>query len=304
MRYRAAWTLAELLIVLAILALLASILMPSLAAAKRRARLAVCASNLHQIHHALLTYSLRHNKHLPPFAFSNHAGDLPLSGQWGGASRPGDPDVFGRRGVGCVNLWSLVREELLTPPVLVCAGADGGVLAGTAGAFPHTEQFSTYCLRFPTSPALFRTAPGLANYGDGTALGIYAQAAGGQEIRVGTHYEMVPLLRMDGVYPSAAGLVAGEFEPGRSVLVSDGFWRQRIRQTAPGTPGVGGWPVRDGWTHDGTFNTLTGCGAVWQVSDDGTIAANSLPLGGSLPDDGLHYATYAERVWAYFDATR
>jgi prepilin-type N-terminal cleavage/methylation domain-containing protein/prepilin-type processing-associated H-X9-DG protein len=56
-RQKRGFTLIELLVVVAIIALLISILVPSLARAKRNAKRAVCASNLHQIGLAIPAYA-------------------------------------------------------------------------------------------------------------------------------------------------------------------------------------------------------------------------------------------------------
>jgi prepilin-type N-terminal cleavage/methylation domain-containing protein len=58
------FTLVELLVVVSIIALLISILLPSLGAARETTRRAVCASNLHQINAAALAYKVS-NRTLP-----------------------------------------------------------------------------------------------------------------------------------------------------------------------------------------------------------------------------------------------
>lgn len=60
-----AFTLIEVLVVVAIIALLISILIPSLAAAKSNGRSAVCLSNLHQIGLAMNIFASGHNGKVP-----------------------------------------------------------------------------------------------------------------------------------------------------------------------------------------------------------------------------------------------
>jgi prepilin-type N-terminal cleavage/methylation domain-containing protein/prepilin-type processing-associated H-X9-DG protein len=63
---RPAFTLVELLVVMAIIAVLAALLLPSLSTARERARRAVCASNLHQLAAACLIYSQEWDSKFPP----------------------------------------------------------------------------------------------------------------------------------------------------------------------------------------------------------------------------------------------
>ena len=59
------FTLIELLIVVGIIALLVSILLPSLAAAKRQAGRVVCQTNLHSLHRAMVLYTQAHRDVYP-----------------------------------------------------------------------------------------------------------------------------------------------------------------------------------------------------------------------------------------------
>ena len=65
MRWTCGFTLIELLVVIAIISLLVSILIPSLKLAKELSRRAVCGSNLHQAHLALLVYAADNKSHYP-----------------------------------------------------------------------------------------------------------------------------------------------------------------------------------------------------------------------------------------------
>src|SRR3954464_5861354 len=67
MRHRRAFTLVELLVVIGIIALLISILMPSLARARQSASLVACESNFKQVYTALSFYA-NENKGLLPWA--------------------------------------------------------------------------------------------------------------------------------------------------------------------------------------------------------------------------------------------
>lgn len=67
-RTRAAFTLIELLVVVSVIALLISITMPSLSAARRISKRAICGTNLHSIGTAIQAYLTAHNDWYPRIA--------------------------------------------------------------------------------------------------------------------------------------------------------------------------------------------------------------------------------------------
>jgi prepilin-type N-terminal cleavage/methylation domain-containing protein len=64
-KQHAGFTLIELLVVIAIIAILAALLLPALAAAKRKAKLAQCQSNFHQVSVACYVYANDYNDYFP-----------------------------------------------------------------------------------------------------------------------------------------------------------------------------------------------------------------------------------------------
>jgi hypothetical protein len=263
---------------------------------------------MHDVHAGIMSYCTINSQRLPPFAFSDPLNtNLPLSGHWGGATQNADPAAFGRLGVQWVNLWVLVRDGLTPPGQLICPGAAPELAAGQGSYFPYTFRFSTYCLRMPTSADLFDAAPVTwGRYG----MGIYAVAPGGQNSPVkltdpfgARYYEQVPQVRLDRRYELVAGAACGDgqYDPLMDVLLADSFWQQRQTADPPRVCGLQSWPVEASWCHGARFNVLAGNGAVRTVTDDGTVRANTLAPGAALPADGAHFASYAERVWQFFD---
>lgn len=297
MRHRRGFTAVELLIVVAILAILLSLLIPSLSAARRSARSAKCMSQLHAISTGLIAYSSSNAQRQPPFAFTFSdlaGGNIPLSGHWGGAQLADDPDAFCRDGVNYLNLYALTFGDYLTQASLACPDAD--LAAGSF--FPRTTRFSTYCLRFPLSRDLFADSPNLA--GPATnLLRAYLGQAGGQPYRVYNNFQTVPLVRNDRTYRLE---LDGQptYDPGSGAIVSDAFLWQDYTQSPAGGSNL----VRRKWCHGNQFNVLYGTGAVKTITDDGTVAANSISNSTSLPDDHKYQDTYAERIWQFFEIAR
>ena len=77
-RFRQAFTLIEILVVLAIISLLSAILFPAFARARENARSSACLSNLKQVNLAMNQYSQDFDEHFPPIS----------SGQYNVASNP------------------------------------------------------------------------------------------------------------------------------------------------------------------------------------------------------------------------
>lgn len=144
-----AFTLIELLIVVAIVALLLAILLPSLAAAKAQARRVKCASNLRQLAIALQMYAGEHRSRMMPLAYTDTAllrGGPPI--YWWGASDAGGVDHT--KGF----TWPYLGSDLRADGVYECPEQPWGSYQpqGDARAVTSTYGYNGYFLSPPHTP--------------------------------------------------------------------------------------------------------------------------------------------------------
>ncbi len=93
-----AFTLIELLTVIAVIGLLAGMLLPALNSAREKGRRMACASNLHQIGIAILSYASDYQNHTP-------------TADWNNPPTPGRPVSWAQ---------ALVNGNYVTPKTFIC----------------------------------------------------------------------------------------------------------------------------------------------------------------------------------------
>lgn len=149
MNRRRAFTLIELLIVVAIIGLLAGLLLPALGRARERGRRAVCRSNLRQVAIAAHCYVDDNNGRFPTFSAANYANDI---WRWAGnltwATAVTCDDRPGRQ----LNRYLRITNAPLSPPATLAPDVSSPVrcpsdriLNGQGSYKIHGSSYSYNC---------------------------------------------------------------------------------------------------------------------------------------------------------------
>lgn len=168
-RRKAGFTLVELLVVISIIVVLVSLLLPALSKARRVAKIAVCASNQHQVLIGLQAYENDNNLKLPPSIYYNKNKDrwlpLPATMKWSGG-----------------DVGDYLRDYIHSGSVFICAASPFDMDKPTWGITPDKKTMQqayedeTFAFEYGTNYWL------LWNY-DGWGGPLYRGKVGGRDFK-------------------------------------------------------------------------------------------------------------------------